>query len=85
MTDRCRWMYDREIGRWHLPGCWGAVNSGPEGCYCEPVNPTIEDRLDRIEAILAGLVTSTASPIASASAEPKASEPPPLHTVEAGR
>ena len=58
----CRWMWDKDIGRWFLPECWGGVNAGPDGCYCkdgeEPSDKeaslderfaAIEERLARIE------------------------------------
>mgnify|MGYP006961553976 CR=1 FL=1 len=51
MADRCRWMNDKEIGRWHLPGCMGAAVYGPDGCTCEPVSreQALEDRIERLE------------------------------------
>lgn len=54
----CRWIYDREVpgGRYWVPDCWGGLY-GPEGCYCEkPKRRDIEDRLERIEAVLEKLV-----------------------------
>lgn len=50
MADRCRWEHDEEIGPWHLPGCWGAIIGGPEGCICEFEDPdTLEGKLQRME------------------------------------
>lgn len=31
---RCYWVKDREIGRVHIPGCWGAALGGPKNCTC---------------------------------------------------
>lgn len=52
----CRWVHDREIGRWFLPDCWGGVNAGPDGCYCkaeEEPPDEVRDRLEELEARLA--------------------------------
>ena len=55
MADRCRWIDDPVLGLWHLPGCWGAINGGPEGCICDPEDEAAEredfaGRMDKIEA-----------------------------------
>lgn len=52
MADRCRWEYDDEIGPWHLPGCWGAIVGGPDGCCCEGLEEEegITGTLARLEA-----------------------------------
>jgi hypothetical protein len=51
MADRCRWEHDEEIGPWHLPGCWGAIMGGPEGCICEGMEEEdgLDGRLARME------------------------------------
>jgi len=57
MADRCRWEQDEEIGPWHLPGCWGAIVSGPDGCICEGIEEEqgLDGRLARMEARLRDL------------------------------
>jgi hypothetical protein len=61
MSDRCRWIDDKEIGLWHLPGCWGAIHGGPDACLCDPEDAAAEredlaGRLDRIEVRLDALI-----------------------------
>lgn len=57
--ERCRWVTDKKIGRWHLPGCMGAAVYGPNGCTCqaraplEDDSPSLEDRVEALEARLA--------------------------------
>lgn len=35
---RCYWAMDKEIGRYHVPGCMGAAVYGPNGCTCSAVS-----------------------------------------------
>lgn len=58
----CEWIEDPKIGWWHLPGCWGAVNAGPDGCYCEPEKNSVLGRLASLEAKLAELTCGDVSP-----------------------
>lgn len=55
MSERCRWVRDPEIGRYHLPGCMGGAVYGPSGCTCaRPIRPrdaNIEDLDNRIARI----------------------------------
>jgi hypothetical protein len=58
MTAVCRWINDPEIGPWHLPAFWGAVNAGPESSYCDgPEDGRLDfDRLAIVEAKLDELI-----------------------------
>ena len=53
----CRWVPDKEIGRFWVPECWGGLNGGPGGCYCkrEPKKSDLEKRVERLEKIVAHL------------------------------
>ena len=58
-TERCHYIFDKEVGRILIPGCMGAAVYGKEGCTC-PTPPlrekqvrTIEERLTDIERQLA--------------------------------
>lgn len=42
---RCRWVPDKEVGRFWLPECFGGIY-GPAGCYCPR-----EPKADRITAL----------------------------------
>lgn len=44
----CRWMWDKEIGRWFLPECYGGLHAwGLSGCYCPRPRPG--DRIEKLE------------------------------------
>ena len=55
--DHCEWRVDPVAGRWFLPVCWGAVNAGPDGCYCDE-GPSTSDRLTAIEEGLAAVLAA---------------------------
>jgi hypothetical protein len=55
---RCYWAKDAEIGRFHVPGCWGSAIYGPDGCTCgsgdrrkslEETIVKLEARIERLE------------------------------------
>ena len=47
---RCHYVFDREVGRLHIPGCMGAAVYGPRGCTCPPKPRKADmDRIDRLE------------------------------------
>lgn len=57
----CRWINDKEIGRWHLPGCMGGAVYGPSGCTCpkrrrkkelEEVIAAMDERIKKLEAAM---------------------------------
>jgi hypothetical protein len=53
----CRWMNDKEIGRWYLPECWGGLYD-IEGCYCDRSSPNdeveqLKKRVQKLEKIVA--------------------------------
>lgn len=61
MGDRCRWRYDREVGRYWLPGCMGGAVYGESGCTC-PTGPSraeLEDRVEKLEAEVTQLRAAT--------------------------
>lgn len=51
MSDRCRRVYDKEIGWFDLPGCMGAAVYGKSGCTCPKASKAdeMEMRLQSIE------------------------------------
>jgi hypothetical protein len=53
----CRWMWDKEIGRWFLPECYGGLHAWDlSGCYCErPRNrlEALESRIEELERAVA--------------------------------
>lgn len=63
MSERCRWIRDPEIGRWHLPGCMGGAVYGPAQCTCSrPIKPSraasiddLERRVERLERQVFGV------------------------------
>lgn len=58
----CSWHTDKEIGRYHVPDCWGGAIYGPEVCYCdrEKEAQSLEDRVSELERQVSRL-TSPAS------------------------
>lgn len=44
---RCHYIYDKEIGKVHIPGCWGSVIHGPDHCSCYPKKEPSEESKDR--------------------------------------
>lgn len=54
----CRWVHDKEIGRFLVPGCWNRVHGGDDAdCHCSDRNgeKSIRDELDDIRARLNNL------------------------------
>ncbi len=53
MSMRCHDIYDKEVGRVHIPGCMGcAVYGHKAGCTCpaKPKHDATAERLDALEA-----------------------------------
>lgn len=43
---KCHYIYDKEAGKVHIPGCWSAVHHGPSRCICRvPKPPDPRDEL----------------------------------------
>lgn len=55
----CRWVKDKEIGRFHLPGCWGAAIYGPGGCTCSKGKRErdLEDEVENLKERISKLET----------------------------
>lgn len=58
----CYWATDKEIGRYHVPGCMGSAVYGPGGCTCRPSQRKksleqkvveLEERIRKLERLLA--------------------------------
>jgi hypothetical protein len=49
---RCYWARDAEIGRVHIPGCWGSAIYGPDGCTCSTggQRKSLEEKIVKLEA-----------------------------------
>lgn len=46
----CRWLWDKEIGRWFMPECHGGMHAWDlSGCYCDRPRNRLEDLESRIE------------------------------------
>lgn len=48
---RCHYIYDKEAGKVHIPGCWAAAIHGPDHCDCflnkEPTEESKDKKLIR--------------------------------------
>jgi hypothetical protein len=58
---KCYWATDKEVGRYHVPGCMGAAVYGPHGCTCSAIQRKkaieqkmvdLQARVEKLEALL---------------------------------
>lgn len=40
---KCHFVYDKKIGKVHIPYCWAAVIHGPKYCTCHDYPETFEE------------------------------------------
>lgn len=47
---RCHHIFDKEVGRVHIPGCWGAAVHGESHCTCynKSTEPSDTDKKNKM-------------------------------------